>query len=375
MAHPKRGTCFLKSLGRLHARATGSRSCALDAGDIAQHSIYFESTFGGTPTGTVPPTVTPPPPASLIPIPESLVLEILSKLPTGKTPGADQVYNEMLRVGASVVAGPLSRLFQQCARTSCVPARWKIAWIHPVHKKGSVLEIANYRPIALTSAVRRVFEKCLLPELEILDPSLSIAQAGFRRKQSVTDHLTVYTELTKAHPLLFHAFLDIKAAYDTVDRRLLWHRLRSKPGVSHDLVALLQALFDDNVSCLLINGHVGPPIPNRRGLLQGSSLSPILFNHFIDDLLLTLSSGPRVRTLFLLTNHLFFADDANLHAENATDLGALLASTEEWAVRNGIVFSPSKSAIVAPTTAPTFFLHQAPIPQLPSYRYLGMSQL
>lgn len=373
MAHPSRGTCFLKYLGRLHARNSGSRSCSLNAGDIDQHSAYFESTFGGEPTGTVPSSDPPLLPRSSLTIPESLILDILTKLPTGKTPGEDQVYNEMLRVGASSVAAPLSRLFQLCSHTGCVPSRWKIAWIHPVHKKGSVLDIANYRPIALTSAVRRVFEKCLLPELELLDPSLNIAQAGFRRKQSVADHLTVYIELTKAHPLLFHAFLDIKAAYDTVDRRLLWYRLRSKPGVSQELITLLQALFDDNVSCLLINGHVGPPIPNRRGLLQGSSLSPILFNHFIDDLLHTLSSGPQVCTLSLFTNHLFFADDANIHASSADDLQALLASTEEWAVRNGIVFSPSKSAIVAPPTAPTFFIHHDPIPQLPSYRYLGMT--
>ena len=378
MAHPKRGTCFLKSLGRLHARHSGSRSCSLAAGDINQHSAYFATTFGGEPTGLAPPSLPPLTPGSPLDIPEALVLEILSQLPTWKTPGEDQVFNEMLRIGASQVAAPLCRLFRVCTRTACIPSRWKIAWIHPVHKK--VLEIANYRPIVLTSAVRRVFEKCLLPELELLDPSLCLAQAGFRRKQSVNDHLSVYIELTKAHPHLYHAFLDIKAAYDTVDRRLLWHRLRSKPGISQRLVSVLQALFDDNATCLLINGNVGPPIPNRRGLLQGSSLSPILFNHFIDDLLRTLSSGPHVRTFAVLTNHLFFADDANLHAETAAGLAALLAATEAWAERNGIVFSPPKSAIVfsaplsavAASPAPSFCLHQAPIPHLPSYRYLGM---
>jgi hypothetical protein len=47
---------------------------------------------------------------------------------------------------------------------------------------------------------------------------------------------------------------------------------------------ILQALFDGNESILCIKGRHSDPIPKKRGLLQGSALSPILFNFFIDDL-------------------------------------------------------------------------------------------
>ena len=372
LADPKHSSNFLKLLARLHARKTGIRSCRLKAADMASHSRHFTSTFGGPPTGT-PPTSLPQLPSCGIVIPESLVQLVISKLPHGKSPGEDQIFNEMLTAGREALVSPLTSLFQLCVSLGKVPTRWKTALIHPVHKKGSDTDIANYRPIALTSSVRRVFEKCLLPDLELLDPFLSIGQAGFRRKQSVTDHLTVFHELTQTHPTLYHAFLDIKAAYDTVDRRLLWQRVGAKPGVSQDLLDILQALFDDNSSCLLIESQIGPPIHNLRGLLQGSSLSPILFNHFIDDLLCALSVGPRVSLHSILTNHLVFADDANLHATSAADLIILLQISEKWALRNGIQFSPTKSAIIAPTDSTFFLIHSTPIPQTPAFRYLGMT--
>ena len=47
----------------------------------------------------------------------------------------------------------------------------------------------------------------------------------------------------RAHPVM--AFLDIKAAYPSVDRNLLWRKLLAR-GVPPSWVATLSALFDNN---------------------------------------------------------------------------------------------------------------------------------
>jgi hypothetical protein len=78
-------------------------------------------------------------------------------------------------------------------------------------------------------------------------------------------------------------FLDLKAAYDTVPREVLWSQF-PRTDDQHSLICLLRALFDSNAAQLVVGGQRSDDISATRGLLQGSSLSPVLFNLFIDSL-------------------------------------------------------------------------------------------
>jgi hypothetical protein len=61
------------------------------------------------------------------------------------------------------------------SKTAHFPEEWKTAIIDPIFKnKGSAQEIANYRPIALTSCMRRVYERCVLKEMANLFPDCTV---------------------------------------------------------------------------------------------------------------------------------------------------------------------------------------------------------
>ena len=79
------------------------------------------------------------------------------------------------------------------------------------------------------------------------------------------------------------AFLDIKSAYDSVDRQLLWECCMDAkiPG---SVVRMLSGMFDHNRSRVVVEGSKGKWFKNKVGLMQGSSLSPLLYALFIDDL-------------------------------------------------------------------------------------------
>jgi hypothetical protein len=82
--------------------------------------------------------------------------------------------NEVLKTASHIIAPVLTKWFNTLSRTAYFPEEWKTAIIVPIFKdKGSVLDIANYRPIALTSCVRRVpvYQKCILQELVKLNLS------------------------------------------------------------------------------------------------------------------------------------------------------------------------------------------------------------
>ncbi|KAG1040092.1 hypothetical protein G6F43_012360 [Rhizopus delemar] len=72
------------------------------------------------------------------------------------------------------------------------------------------------------------------------------------------------------------AFLDIKSAYDTVDRNYIWDVLQ--PYISPPLLGLLRNLFDEVQIEVLLSNATSRRFHPKTGVLQGSILSPYLYS-------------------------------------------------------------------------------------------------
>ena len=199
-------------------------------------------------------------------------MQLIESLALGKAAGPDGFMAEFLVYGRKALAPILALFFSKLMNMGSIPDEWKEALIVPVYKnKGSDKEIANYRPIALTVITRRLYERLILKQLNKFVGLLENTQGGFRANRSTLDQCFVLNEIQQINPKAIHAFLDIKAAFDTVNRKILWSNLANDYGIPVHLVNRLQDLFDDNKSFLVINGQKSVGIQNRRGLLQGSS--------------------------------------------------------------------------------------------------------
>ena len=170
------------------------------------------------------------------PFNDALVSKAISQVPTRKAPGIDHLRGEMLRPIVEPLAPVLAAIFRLCWRWSHTPEAWRIAQIVPIHKKGPTTDPAHFRPISLTSIVRKILEHCLKQTLLDGSPPSDIAQGGFRESRSALDQALCLQELCLLHkkehgtpPVL--VFLDIKSAYDTVDRRIIWEAI--KPYLPH----------------------------------------------------------------------------------------------------------------------------------------------
>lgn len=310
--------------------------------------------------------------------------ETLKRLPRKKAPGIDHLQTEMLLPLATSLAPQLLHLFRVCWQWSFTPLSWRVAQVVPIHKKGSKTDPGNFRPISLTSIFRKLFEKCLYPNLLEESPPLDIAQGGFRESRSSLDQVECLVEICTilrrnrdCFPTL--AFLDIKSAYDTVDRSYVWNAL--EPYLSPALLGVLQNLFDQVHIEVLLDNRTSYRFSPTTGVLQGSILSPFLYSIYINQLpaLLRLPnqigdspSRDVVNQLVPSLNCLLYADDVVLIASPET-IPALLTKCETHSYSLGYRWNPLKCVVVAPADDNTSYkLYGTDIPKEHVFPYLGI---
>ena len=96
-------------------------------------------------------------------------------------------------------------------------------------------------------------------------------------------------------------FLDFQKAFDTADHGILLDKLHCYGirGIAHKW---LVSHLSNRQKTVIYNGHESEPKVMRCGVPQGSTLRPMLFLLYIDDL-------TNVSSFF---KPIFFADDTNL---------------------------------------------------------------
>jgi hypothetical protein len=264
-------------------------------------------------------------------------------------PGADSIGGTAIRIGSKseVFLNIIGLLFACCKNLAVIPSEWRVANIFPLYKnKGDPKDINNYRPISLTCILRRLYERAFLTTWTAkIDKQLTENQYGFRPRRSTIEALGVLHESIIHNEDGCYVFLDLKSAYDVIDRRVLWTILRETFDVSDDDIRVLRSLFDHNSSKVCMGGSSSETVDNLVGLLQGSVLSPILFNCFIHKLSVLLNDAAKAAGVKLgkfTLNHILFADDIVLLTKNAMFAQQCLNICTFWARSVGMRFSPTK---------------------------------
>jgi len=316
------------------------------------------------------------------------ILEVnraVAHLKKGKAYGTDELPAEVLKNDASIAF--VHVLLNVCFSSGLVPSEWGKGIINPIPKSSTadLRDPLSYRGITLTNIMYKLYSYIINERLNKwveTNEKIIDEQNGFRKNRSTIDHLSSFTCLIETRKKLkqstFCAFIDLKKAYDSVNRVLMWNKLQ-QIGVNGNILRAIKSLYTAVSSCVRINGRCTEWFDVTSGLRQGCTLSPILFNIFINDLALQIKAlGKGVSVGDENVGILLYADDIVLVANSEEELQEMLDTLNEWCASNRLQVNTSKSNIVhfrPNSTARTGFnfkCGQADLIIVEKYKYLGL---
>ena len=198
-------------------------------------------------------------------------------------PGADLMPYSMIANLPHQGKRYLLKVYNHSLKEGVIPADWKTAKIIPIPKKDK-----SYRPISLLPCIAKLLDKIMLNRLIYAADPVKNSALGFRKGVGTMDAFTNLVHHLSRHRrnCVGAIFIDIEKAFEMVDRYVILENL-AKAGVKGKLLAWLQHYLTDRKGFVTFQGKHSTQRSFEKGIPQGSSLSPTLFNYAANALLET----------------------------------------------------------------------------------------
>ena len=105
-------------------------------------------------------------------------------------------------------------------------------------------------------------------------------------------YVYTYTELCRWEKKVVATLVDLRAAFDSVDRKILRRRLE-EVGVGEKLRERIVEIYRETRNVVKVEGKYGKRCWTSKGMRQGCPLNPMLFNIVIADIEWYLAKGGR----------------------------------------------------------------------------------
>lgn len=117
---------------------------------------------------------------------------VLKKAKDHKAPGEDRIPYEFYKNWSANYLEKLLDFYKKVCNRGEVPENFRKSIVFPIHKKGNLAEVQNYRGIAFGNIIAKVFTGLLLGRLNAWieeEKILKEFQTGFRASYSTIDNI------------------------------------------------------------------------------------------------------------------------------------------------------------------------------------------
>ena len=311
------------------------------------------------------------------------VRKTVMKAKNFKSSGYDNIPNEVLK--SNTIISALHSLFNYIFNSGYIPNIWLKAIINPIPKPGFNPNIPlQYRGISILSCVFKIFTSIINSRIsKFLETNKIYAdeQNGFRKGRSCQDHIFALNSLVnnklKTNNNIYACYIDLKSAFDLVNRKLLFWKLYNN-GIEGNIMRCIKNIYSRTHAAVRINENLTNWFRTPLGVLQGDSLSPILFSLYINDLLLDLERMKGVDIDGVNKSVLAYADDLILFSEDESSLQDMLNYVTSWCKKWRLVVNTKKTKIMHFRNVNTqqstyeFKINEETLEYVDNYKYLGV---
>ena len=277
-------------------------------------------------------------------------------------------------------------IFNAIPRCGQMPSIWNQTHIHSIAKPGQDRSSpTSYRGLALTTLQYKITGRLLHNRIDTwaeLNNRRAPTQFGFRGGKGCQEATFALETLRMEYKLkrqnLYCAFIDIKKAYDSIHRDLLWHKL-AEMGLDGWVLQTIKSLYEYAPTAIRTATGLTHFFSPGKGVRQGCPLSPLLFGLFFDDI------------SHILEQHyldaaqlddapipcLLYADDLTLISTSEAGLQQALHTVQQYCETWQLAVNTDKTKTMVFTTnrrppiiTATFDDH--PIAQVDSFKFLGL---
>lgn len=294
--------------------------------------------------------------------------DVINQLHAGTSPGLDRIPNQALRAAPRLWARVICLLFAACLRTQSVPVWLSASKVVPIFKGAKATNVdnqaphllaENYRPISVANSAYNVIARVLNKYIsQDVASCIHPFQTGFVAGCSTLENLFFLQSAINHNSKsgIAVASLDIRKAYDSVDRSTLVSLIDRKPGtVPWDWVKLVYG--SPTFARVVSSEGLTDPFLVTKGIRQGDPLSPALFDLYLDSVVrelncndLSPNMGIAAREEGLKIAALAYADDLILMASSLEDLQALLTRAVQALAPLHLSLAPDKCVLMTNIT-------------------------
>ena len=253
-----------------------------------------------------------------------------------------------VKIGGEGLVKLLTFLINKCISEVYYPEFLKISLIRPIYKKGSHSDYNNYRPIALSSILDKIFQKyignCLYKFL-INNDLINDRQYAYQKGKSANILLSKVSNFINENlsegKHVIGLFIDYTKVFEMLDHDILISEL-DKIGVRGHVKGLIKNFLMNRKVMVEINKCKSEIKITNTGVPQGSNLGPILFLIYVNSVFKIFKN---YEIFMFADDFLIMVSDKNFNEANNT-MQRNINQLIRWSHDNKLIINVNKTKVV-----------------------------